>query len=120
MRKVFENRTAGTLDTERVVRLYTGGVREVVKGDWDGEWWNRYVIIPRRLMLNEIKRIRKLTNGARFIDGWEWWDLLPEGASKLIRSASYSGPGSSFTNEPFKIKSSRKFIVIYQSGGLDI
>ncbi len=56
MRKVFENRTAGTLDTERVVRLYTGGVREVVKGDWDGEWWNRYVIIPRRLVINEIRK----------------------------------------------------------------
>ena len=115
MRKVFENRTAGTRDTERVVRLYTGGVREVVKGDWDGEWWHRYLIIPRRLVLNALRDLRK--NGCAISD---WWEVLPQGASELIRSESHSGPGQSFARVPYRIESSRKFVVIYQSGGLDI
>ena len=117
MRLVSEHRSNGSRrDTERVVRLYTGGIREVVQGD--SESWSRYIIIPRRLMLNEIRKIT--VKGVSVIGTWGFWDFIPEGASNLIRSERYSGPGAPFVREPYKIKSSRKFIIIYQCGGLDI
>lgn len=114
MRLVAEHRSEGHR-TDRVVRMYTGGVREVIKADSNGEWWNRYIIIPRRLVLIEIRRIRK--ERRRY---WDWWEVLPAGASQLIESERYSGPGHPFTRMPYRIESSRKFVVIYQSGGLDI
>jgi len=48
------------------------------------------------------------------------FDLLPEGAADLLRSEHYGGAGCAFAHMPHKVKSSRKFIVIYQSGGFDI
>lgn len=116
MRLVAEHKSEGArLDTERVVRIYTGGIREVIHCCANGEYWSRYIIIPRRLVLNEIRQLRK--KGCKVVG---FWELLPEGASELIRYESYSGPGRSFTHAPSRQKSSRKFVVIYQSGGLDI
>jgi len=116
MRLVSEHRSAGHRDTERVVQLFTGGIRVVTQGD--REWWSRYIIIPRRLMLNEIRKLR--AKGCTIVGSWNFWELLPEGASELIGYESYSGPGASFTRAPHKARSSRKFVIIYQSGGLDI
>lgn len=120
MRLVAENKSVGQRrDTERVVRLYTGGIREVIHYHGYGESWSRYVIIPRRLMLNEIRKLRD--KGAIIVGQWNFWELLPEGASELIRYESYSGAGQSFTHRPYKVRSrSRKFVIIHQSGGLDI
>lgn len=116
MRLVAEHITEGQRDTQRVVRLYTGGIRVVTQGD--REWWSRYIIIPRRLVLNEIRKLR--AKGCKIIGSWNFWELLPEGASELIGMEHYSGPGASFTRAPHKVRSSRKFVIIYQSGGLDI
>ncbi len=118
MRLVSEHRSNGSRrDTERVVRLYTGGIREVTQGD--SEYWSRYIIIPRRLILNEIRKLR--AKGCTIIGSWNFWELLPEGAAEMISSEHYSGPGSSFTMAPYKLRTrSRKFVVVYQSGGLDI
>jgi len=116
MRKVFENRSPAHRDTVRVVRLYTGGIRVVFNGDRDS--WTRYVIIPRRLILKEI---RKLTKDRCFLYGrLTLFDLLPEGAADLLRPEHYGDAGCAFAHMPHKVKSSRKFIVIYQSGGFDI
>lgn len=102
----------------RIVRQYTGGVREVLRSH-HGESWTRYIIIPRRLILNEIRKLRKL--GCKVVGNWNFWELLPEGASELIRCEYYSGPGQSFAHRPCKVRSrSRKYVVIYQSGGIDI
>ena len=114
MRLVAEHKSEGPRGTDRVVRLYTGGVREVIKADSNGEWWHRYIIIPRRLVLAYARRIRRERRLS------EWWEVIPPGASELIGSEHYSGPGKSFTRMPYRVESSRKFIVIYQSGGLDI
>lgn len=108
----------GPRESDRIVRLYTGGIREVVHCCANGEYWSRYIIVPRRLILNEIRKLR--AKGAIVIGQWDFWELLPEGASELIRSERYSGPGQSFTHRPCRVKSSRKYIVIHQSGGLDI
>lgn len=117
MRLVSEHRSAGRRDTERVVRLYTGGIREVIQGD--SEWWSRYIIIPRRLMLNEIRKLR--AKGCQIVGSWNFWKLLPEGASEMIEMEHYSDPGASFTRAPHKLRSrNRQFVIIYQSGGLDI
>lgn len=115
MRLVSENKSETPRDV-RVVRLYTGGIREVFSGD--GESWSRFVIIPRRLMLNEIRKLRQ--RGSRIIGNWDFWELLPEGASELLRSERYSGPGCSFVRAPTKYNANRKFVVIHQGGGLDI
>lgn len=115
MRLVSEHKWETPRD-ERVVRIYTGGIREVFKGD--SESWSRYVIIPRRSVLSEIRRQRK--RGFTFAGMGGVLGVIPDGAARLIRSESYSGPGQSFTHAPYKIKSSRKFVIIYQRGGLDI
>lgn len=115
MRLVAEHISEARRDSERVVRLYTGGIREVFQGD--SESWSRYIIIPRRLIINEIRRMR--AEGCNF--HLDFWEVLPEGASDLIRSERYSGPGASFVHRPYRIKSrSRKFVVLHQGGGLDI
>lgn len=119
MRLVSEHVTRDENDRRdrwRAVRIYTGGIREVSHGN--AEYWNRYIIIPRRLILNEIRKLR--AKGCSIIGSWNFWELLPEGASELIGYAGNSGPGGSFVREPCKIRSARKFVVIYQSGGLDI
>lgn len=118
MRLVAEHTSEGhRRDTERVVRLYTGGIREVVQGD--REYWSRYIIIPRRLMLNEIRKLR--ADGCAIIGCWDFWQLLPEGANEMIRHEGYGGPGAPFTHAPCKVKTrNRKYVIIYQSGGLDI
>lgn len=118
MRLVAEHISEAARDTQRVVRLYTGGIREVVNVYHHGESWSRYIIIPRRLMLNEIRRLR--AQGCTIIGSWSFWELLPDGASGLIRMEHYGGPGAPFVHLPCRWRSSRKFIVIYQSGGLDI
>lgn len=120
MRLVAENKSEiEEGKTVRVVRVYTGGIREVTHSYHHGESWSRYVIIPRRLILNEIRKLR--AEGAIIVGQWNFWELLPEGASELIGCESYSGAGQSFTHRPFKVRSrSRKYVIIYQSGGLDI
>lgn len=116
MRLVAENRSDVGNPSARLVRLYTGGIREVVHGD--SEAWSRYIIIPRRLILNEIRRLR--AKGCQVIGSWNFWELLPDGASELIRSETNGYPGGPFVRAPYKMKSARKFVVICQSGGLDI
>lgn len=117
MRLVSENRSEAHCPNKRIVRLYTGGIREVIHGD--SESWSRHIIIPRRLMLMEIRRLR--AKGYSIIGSWNFWELLPDGAAGLIRSEHYGCPGGSFTRAPYKLRTrSRKHIVIYQSGGLDI
>lgn len=119
MRLVAEHKSEGPRETDRVVRLYTGGVREVINHYGNGESWSRYIIFPRLLMLNEIRKQK--ARGRIRIDSWTFWDLLPEGPGRLIHLESYRGPGQPFAHRPNKIRTrSRKFIVIYQSGGLDI
>lgn len=116
MRLVAEHRTE-TNQTLRSVRIYTGGIREVFH-QWHGESWSRYIIIPRRLVLNEIRKLR--AKGCAIVGNWNFWELLPEGASDLIRSETNGYPGGPFVRAPYKMKSARKFVVICQSGGLDI
>ena len=117
MRLVAENRSDVGNPSARLVRLYTGGIREVVHGD--SKAWSRYIIIPRRLILNEIRRLR--AKGCQVIGSWNFWELLPDGAAAMIRPERYGNPGSSFVREPFKYKTrNRKFVIIYQCGGLDI
>ena len=106
---VMENKTE-----RRVVRLYTGGVREVVIGD--SEYWQRYVIIPRKTVLAEIRKMK--AKGFRRFDSLQ--EYLPEQAYELIDAEYYSGPGRAFAHRHYKLKSNRKWIVYAQSGGLDI
>ena len=98
----------------RVVRLYTGGVREVVIGD--SEYWSRYVIVPRKTVVAEIRKMK--AKGFRRFDSLE--EYLPEQAYDLMRSEHYGGPGRAFVRAAHKHKSGRKWVVYAQSGGLDI
>jgi len=98
----------------RVVRLYTGGIREVVIGD--SEYWSRYVIVPRKTVVAEIRKMK--AKGFRRFDTLE--EYLPEQAFDLMRSEHYGGPGCAFIHRPYKRKSGRKWVVYAQSGGLDI
>ena len=98
----------------RVVRLYTGGIREVIVGD--SEYWSRYVIVPRKTVVAEIRKMK--AKGFRRFDTLE--EYLPEQAYELIGGEHYSGPGRGFAHRPCKLKSGRKWVVYAQSGGLDI
>ena len=102
-----------SISHRRAVRLHSGGIREVFVGD--SEYWSVYIIIPRKTVLAEIRKLR--AKGFRRFDAY---DHLPESATDLLRCEGYGGPGRAFVNRPFKYKSSRKFVILSQSGGLDI
>jgi hypothetical protein len=101
--------------TRRCVQTFTYGIRRVTK-DYHGESWHSWLIIPREALVAGIRRRRAA--GAQYHD-CEWWTLIP-GLERWIAPAGYGGPGRAFAREPHPMRYSRRFMVISQSGGLDI
>lgn len=103
-------RTVSVYDRyDRTVDVLASGVR-IVTISHQGEWWTRYVIAPRSVVLQELREARER--------GWnrpEAIELLPG-----LDSEYYGGPGRSFVRHPHRLQSSRRFVVAYQSGGLDV
>jgi hypothetical protein len=98
----------------RTIQLFTRGIRRVIHGD--AECWTTYLIIPRAVMVAGVRSRRAA--GAQYHD-CDWWTLV-DGLERWIRPAGESGPGRPFAGSPVRIRSSRRFVVIAQSGGLDI
>jgi hypothetical protein len=101
----------------RVIQRFSRGIRRVVLGD--SECWTTYLIIPRAVMVAGV-RARRAT-GAQYHD-CDWWTLVPgmDGLGGWLSIASHGRPGGAFANEPVRIRSSRRYVVIAQSGGLDV
>ena len=94
-------------------------IREVIHQYEQGEEWHKYVIIPRELALQHV---RKTKAKHRQYTGYTYWmcdpvNCVPDGC---LRSPSYNGPGRWYTNSAVRYRSSRRFVVFYQSGGLDV
>jgi len=104
-----------TGNTRRCVQTFSQGIRRVTF-DRGGESWTAYMIIPRRALIAGIRKMRQ--HGAQYHD-CDWWTLVPD-LDRWFRSAGYGGPGQAFANEPYRYGQSRRFIVMAQSGGLDI
>ena len=101
--------------TSRHIQLFANGVRRVTL-DFYGESWHSYTIIPRSLMIAGIRHRR--SQGAQYHD-CDWWTLV-DGLDRWIAPEGYGGPGRPFAREPHRIYGSRRYVVICQSGGLDI
>ena len=98
----------------RVLQRFSRGIRRVCLGD--AESWTTYLIIPRAAMIAGIRARRAA--GAQYHD-CDWWTLLT-GLDRWIRPAGGGSPGRSFAREPVRMRSSRQYVVIVQSGGLDV
>ena len=99
---------------KRCVQTFNGGIRRVTT-DFYGESWHSYLIIPRDALIDGIRKRRR---GAQYHD-CEWWTLIP-GIERWFSPAGCGGPGQSFANDPHQVGASRRYMVITQSGGLDI
>ena len=97
---------SSSLDTEEVIR--------VVIINHAGEWWQKYIILPRTLINKRIRYLRYLRKQYHDLD---WWQLMPE---TLVPFAFSNGPGRGFAREPYVWKDNRHHRVVYHSGGLDI
>lgn len=84
------------------------------------ESWHRYIIVPKKLLENSLK-----AQGFDFdtsdISGLNWkslvlTELLPTG---LIEQPYYGGPGRDFIHKA-SVRSTTRFFIFFQSGGLDI
>lgn len=98
----------------RTIQLFTRGIRRVVVGD--RECWTTYTIIPRAAMVAGVRRLR--ANGRQYHD-CDWWKLI-SGMDRWIAPGGYGGPGRAFSNDPHRMRSSRRYVVYAQSGGLDV
>lgn len=84
-------------------------VRVVVSGD--SESWTVYAIIDRRRALRYFHWLVE--------EGYDRDDAM-HSATKPQWSAHYRAPGYAFAHEPWRRHRSRRYIVVAQSGGLDI
>lgn len=109
-RHVRENR-----DGERSVCKFDNGVSIVHFVGREGDYWRRTVVIPRKVIVDAIRKRRAI--------GYRWQqieinEILPD---DLWMSRIYSGPGMPFCSGLHRIyKNNRKYVVFYSSGGLDI
>ncbi len=101
-------------DRRRCVQTFDHGIRRVTV-DFYGEAWYSYLIIPRAALIEGIRRRR--SQGAAYHD-CDWWTVIP-GIDRWIANGGPGGPGRTFAREPRRSESSRRFMVIAQSGGLD-
>ena len=115
MKQRTETRHASGNGRRRCVQTFNHGIRRVVHDNYYADSWTSYLIIPRAAL---IEGIRRRFRGAQYHD-CDWWTLIP-GIDRWVRPAGYGGPGQPFASEPTRIDSSRRFMVIAQSGGLDI
>ena len=88
-------------------------VRHVIH-DWDGEYWNSYLIVPRDLVLKSIR--------AQRAKGIPWSSISTlKAVSRWVAYAHHSGPGSPYANEAKRLRRcNRNYMVVTQSGGWDI
>lgn len=114
MTKLTE-RTYTTGTTRRCVQTFTRGIR-CVTFDHGGESWTSYLIVPRQTLNAGIRHRR--AGGAQWHD-CDWWSLVP-GLDQWGCPAGNGGPGRPFANAPHRCRSSRRFVIMGQSGGLDI
>jgi hypothetical protein len=114
VRRKLTETTHTSGDTRRIVQTFTQGVR-CVTIDHGGECWTSYLIIPRLALIAGIRRMRK--RGFQY-DDCNWYDVTP-GADRWGCPAGDGGPGRPFAREPYRMRSSRRFVVMVQSGGLD-
>lgn len=72
--------------------------------------WTRYIVLDRRKILARVKQERR--KGVR----WNLigWIAYPNWC------ATESGPGGPFRGFPSRIANNRRYIVVAQSGGLDV
>lgn len=99
--------------TTTIVTRYRDGIRVVCREYGNAESWSQYVVIPRSLILQKLRERRAI--GVT-------WHTLRYIAMEIAQCAPVGcgGPGQPFAREPYRMRSSRRWIVIYQSGGWDV
>ena len=114
--------------------LHGNHVIRTVHRNYQGEAWTRFTIIPRKYFLTKIRKMHaaekrwasSLSNSQR---SQYWRDprdfTIPRAsvigmAANWVVCCSWRGAGTAFAGDPQVIKRTKNFIVIAQSGGLDI
>ncbi len=103
-------------DSEHLSQIHPAAVRLVIIGD--REWWHRYLILDRAAVVEAVSRERKQRPWANPVDV-----ARPQWCER------YGGPGQSFSRPPYTVRQKpgtggrllrRRYLVIGQSGGMDI
>jgi len=98
---------------QRHIVKFAQGIRLVVHDR--GDCWTSYIIIPRAVLIEGIRRRR--ARGAQYHD-CDWWTLVP-GLDRWVRPEGSGGPGRAFASEPW-IERNHRYVIVHQSGGLDV
>lgn len=82
-----------------------------------GESWRKWVIIPRQLMLETYRELKK--------KGYKSYQLSPKHLLLYLipdyfQYVHCGGPGRPFANDICQLRCSRRFFVFQQHGGWDI
>lgn len=96
-------------DREELKKHSPYALRLVIHYYGGGESWRKYLILNRRKILYDLKRAKTKKAKEFVVDNYKpgWYDY-------------YRGPGYGFAREPYTCHKNKRFIVIAQSGGLDI
>lgn len=111
---VIERNRLSVGHRERVTLRAPNGTKVVRWIHARGESWSCYTIVPRGVVIGEIRRLRAQGRS------WASISLLECLGGTFIEPAGGGAPGEPFAAMPFRLRSSRRFVVIYQCGGLDI
>lgn len=112
--KVIERKSLCVGYRERVTLQIPNGTRIVRWIHARGASWSCYLIVPRGVVIGEIRRLRAQGRS------WSSIDLLECLGGTYIQPAGGAAPGTPFATMPFRLRTSRKFVAIYQCGGLDV
>ena len=94
----------------RTIINYRSGVKKECM-DFHGESWTVYTIIPREIINHLIATYRSEHQSMP-----DFWNVM----YRFVRPEYYGGPGRAFWNEANYKCANRRYVVLVQSGGLDV
>lgn len=98
--------------TKRTVTVANNGIRIVDVFYGDGECWHRYVVVPRKLIVEHVQN-----NPKSYVD---YMGIFHGLISEFFDEYYYGGPGQPFVYSHFILYKNRHYYTFSQSGGYDV
>jgi len=95
-------------------------VRSVTEWFDGGAAWRRHVIMPRALVNLKIRKVKAKNKAIRSGMRKGWLESVPDALGCFHKSIVSEGSGVWFARSPWICKKNRRFVVMTQSGGMDI
>ena len=95
-------------------------VRSVTEWYEGGAAWRRHVIMPRELVNLKIRKVKARNKAIMAGLRKGWLESVPDALGCFHKSIVSEGSGRWFARSPWICKKNRRFIVMTQSGGMDI